>query len=994
MKFSIITELLESLERFETHPKPVSKSEKERSKRVAFESWFRKYQTELSPHEIDLGAILSTLLPHKRSDRVYAIQQETLVRLVPRIFGFGVANTRSLQSFREPGKGDLGNSVQRVLAQFDSSSRPGSGPLMLREVDKALTEIASQQPHSSPRIRALALEESQRRDRQTILNPLFKKAYSKDAKWLVRLILKDFSPVLMDEPLILKCFHFLLPGLMKFQDDLLEATRFLKESLGHVPACPSDRERKSIMQIVDRQLQPVLGVKVGRPNFHKARSVKHCLQLARGHKWVVERKYDGEYCEIHVDLATKENMIQIFSKSGKDSTKDRHKLHATIMESLQIGTQRCAFQQRCIVLGEMVVYDDREDRIADFDKIRKHIRRSGRLIGTSADSQCHPWEHLKIVYFDVLVIDDNFTLSLPYLERRRILSTMVKLRHGRAARAERVTVDFSDPCAERRVLEHFAIARYRGHEGLILKPADAPYISLGRSSHGGETNATSPRYFIKMKADYMEELGGGRDVADFAIIGARYNPQQAQKSSMRNLRWTTFYLGCLVNTKSVLQCNSKPRYRIVGMISQDHCIPDAVLKSINIHGSFVADEFTQTHFKSESPFEIEYIHNSNLLPMSHYFKEPMVVEVLGSGFVKMPNESIYMLRHPRMLKHHLDRSWEDTVSLDDLQTMAEEAHSLPIPSQEEINKTSQRYRDLINAIKAKESQRTNDSLKIAQETTPRSIESVMSTPMIARTRRSPRSGRTQPLLVRIDTGDRVQPIEAFASSYSTTDMPELGIARLGPTDNTNSSALREINIHSSSITLNTVAKDAIPSSRFTNYDSLPTPPSTEEALRKVSDMPQCGKTSTAVVELPLVKAEEVVSQPPQQSYKKKRSRSRQGIFDPAPVHAWLDARSPGECCSSALPKRRKHSAPTTPDPSRCPATISSGEAAQVVAGPPSELRSVKGFGARPALISATSMPAPARELEIVHLRRTLSYHIEESARALKKLQALESDSET
>lgn len=42
----------------------------------------------------------------------------------------------------------------------------------------------------------------------------------------------------------------------------------------------------------------------------------------------MERKYDGEYCQIHIDLSKKDNgWLKIFSKSGRDSTSDRVRVH-------------------------------------------------------------------------------------------------------------------------------------------------------------------------------------------------------------------------------------------------------------------------------------------------------------------------------------------------------------------------------------------------------------------------------------------------------------------------------------------------------------------------------------------------------------------------------------------------------------------------------------------------------------------------------------------
>ena len=61
----------------------------------------------------------------------------------------------------------------------------------------------------------------------------------------------------------------------------------------------------------------------------------------------VERKYDGEYC---------------------------------------LDTADCRIKRLCILEGELLVWTDDDERIEPFHKIRKHVKRSGRLIGTARDS--------------------------------------------------------------------------------------------------------------------------------------------------------------------------------------------------------------------------------------------------------------------------------------------------------------------------------------------------------------------------------------------------------------------------------------------------------------------------------------------------------------------------------------------------------------------------------------------------------------------------------
>jgi DNA ligase-4 len=69
----------------------------------------------------------------------------------------------------------------------------------------------------------------------------------------------------------------------------------------------------------------------------------------------VERKYDGEYCQIHIDLSRASDGIKIFSKSGKDSTIDRIRLHRALRDSLKLDTADCRIKRLCILEGELLV---------------------------------------------------------------------------------------------------------------------------------------------------------------------------------------------------------------------------------------------------------------------------------------------------------------------------------------------------------------------------------------------------------------------------------------------------------------------------------------------------------------------------------------------------------------------------------------------------------------------------------------------------------------
>lgn len=186
------------------------------------------------------------------------------------------------------------------------------------EIDDLLHAVASAVAFSSPAVRAAGamLSVSHRNSLESMyvrLSPL-------ESKWFTRLVLKDYRPIELDELVVLQGYHPVLPPIMKVLDHFPQALTVLDRA-SQQGGAPGYCDRRAIL----RHLRPVLGTKVGRPLWRKGRSIKHCLDMSHG-RMSVERKLDGEYCQIHIDLS-KTRCIQIFSKSGKDSTDDRSRLH-------------------------------------------------------------------------------------------------------------------------------------------------------------------------------------------------------------------------------------------------------------------------------------------------------------------------------------------------------------------------------------------------------------------------------------------------------------------------------------------------------------------------------------------------------------------------------------------------------------------------------------------------------------------------------------------
>lgn len=665
-KFAHICNLLSSLEDIETRQPPFLPKVKQEESRKVIRTWFKTHRRTIDSPETDDVALLSTLFPEKRTDRVYSIREPRLARILGRCLGLGTSRLKDLMTWQKQGNGDLADCVERVMKQAENA--PAMKEVTVEEIDLAMHRLAAASHFSGPGVRVTSSVSSS--DPMAVLGPVINRLPSRDAKWLTRLILKDFATVLVPEYFTLRSFHFLLPELLDFQSTFDAAVGTLRGPvLDGYPACPDQESERLLRKHATSGLVPKIGVKVGRPRFEKARSISHCVNLVGKQCWSVERKYDGEYCQIHVDLS-KDQPIQIFSKSGRDSANDRRTLHQALHESLSIGQPGCKIRFRCILEGEFLIYNLKRHCIDDFNKIRKHVSRSGTFLGTELDSPPQDYETPMIMFFDLLLLDDESMMTKPYLERRRVLKNVAKRVHTKAYFAEREIIDFSLPKAEQKLRKLFACSVTARAEGMILKPAREPYLSI---QPAGESRSFS----IKLKTDYIKGLG---DAADFAIIGGKYVATEAHRLGLKNTRWTTFVVGCLENKERVQRFDERPVFRVISEVNW--CIGKSDLQALSNLGHVLGTPYQANSMPGQ--FDLRMGNEEAVKGMSVTFSTPFVFEIVGSAFEKAANTNFYTLRHPRVIKVHWDRSFKETVSFDELQEMAYKSRAAPDrPSQEE-----------------------------------------------------------------------------------------------------------------------------------------------------------------------------------------------------------------------------------------------------------------------------------------------------------------------
>lgn len=641
--FGAVCDLLQSLENDPKRPARAKKG----STQIVHE-WFDRHEELLDQTDVDKVALLSTLLPERRTDRVFSIKEPRLERIVAKACLLG-DRKKHLQRWKtDPGSGvDLADCVEAVFAETPN----GSGEeITVEKIDETLHELAAGVAFSSPAVRS-----SRRTTKSTPghdshpLESFFRRFTPRDAKWMCRLILKSFYPVIVPEYLVYSRCHPLLPTVMKIHDNFAVATRLLDRHHRNSQLLDVDLDKADLTRLI----KPQVGVKVGRQTWLKARSIMHALDLGRG-LMSCETKMDGEYCQIHIDLAKGRDCIQIFSKSGKDSTTDRIKLHDAIRTSLGLGTSSCGFERRCILEGEMVVWSEAEKKILGFEKIRKHVNRSGRYIGTDEDSQPHSWEKLMVVYFDLLLVDDESLLNVRHSERRRRLSRLVHCQEGRADLVKSQIINFtSRKVAAKELRNAFASCISMREEGLVLRP-DEPYFDFG---------PTKRRYAsccLKLKKGYIKGLG---DVGDFAVVGARYDPTRAKGLGLPNTNYTHFYLGCLTNKEAVTRFGEKPKFMMVNEVEMNKEMTEFFRRFVWARA--VAPE-DNGEFDVEAPLGV-----LQGKKMTVVFLERPVVDVTCFSFHKEANTGFWSLRFPYVSKIHLDRSWEDCIGFEELQELAE-----------------------------------------------------------------------------------------------------------------------------------------------------------------------------------------------------------------------------------------------------------------------------------------------------------------------------------
>ena len=331
-------------------------------------------------------------------------------------------------AFREAfaSTGDIGMAAKTVLEKNKVKKQAVllNKTLTIAEVRRLLEALASASGSGS------------RQKKERLMAVLLSQASPVEAKYLVKIFVGEMRTGLYEglmEQAVAKAFDIPLATVQK-------ASMALGD-IGEVAAIAKNEGTARLSQTSFQVFRPVklMLAKV-------ATDVAEAL-TEHGGKTALEYKYDGARVQIH----KRGDEVRIFSRRLSDVTQSLPEVIETVEANIQAND--------AIVEGEVIVVDQHEHPIP----FQHLMRRFKRVHDVQDMAKKIP---VRLYLFDVLFLNGESLVSLPYLQRRRILAENA----GEIALTTQIVTN------KKAVAEKFLNkAIDAGHEGLMAKKLNSPY---------------------------------------------------------------------------------------------------------------------------------------------------------------------------------------------------------------------------------------------------------------------------------------------------------------------------------------------------------------------------------------------------------------------------------------------------------------------------------------------------------------------------------------
>jgi DNA ligase-1 len=363
----------------------------------------------------------------KYSQKSLDVNWSTLTRVLERVSKFDWSLFRQAMA----STGDIGSATKAVLEQAKTKKQTQltQKSLTITEVRRALEAIAQTSGTGS------------RTKKERLMTALLSQATPTEAKYLIKIFTGEMRTGLQEglmEQTIAKAFQVPVQW--------VQHASMVLGDIGEVAATLKTEGVEGLEKAGFNVFRPVKLMLA-----QTAQTVNEAL-TEQGGKTAFEYKYDGARVQIH-----KQNgAVQVFSRRLTNVTESLPEIVETVKGNIKAPS--------AIVEGEVVALDSAGYPIA----FQHLMRRFKRVRDVNGMAQRIP---LTLYLFDILYVNSESLITLPYTERRQILAQNA----GEISLSKQIVTDKAEE-AEGFLKEAIAA----GHEGLMAKKLDSRYTPGSR----------------------------------------------------------------------------------------------------------------------------------------------------------------------------------------------------------------------------------------------------------------------------------------------------------------------------------------------------------------------------------------------------------------------------------------------------------------------------------------------------------------------------------
>jgi DNA ligase-1 len=383
-----------------------------------------EFLKSLAPEEIEPAVSMLLGRPFARWDqRVLEVSWTTLSGTIRRLTNIDWKDFR--EAFSQTG--DIGDATRIVFekSKIRKQSTLFERPLTILEVRRTFEEIAEASGSGS------------RERKERLLETMLSQVMPVEAKYLIKILTGDmrtgFHEGLM-ELTVSKAFEIPL--------EVVQTAAMLTGDIGEVAAIAREKGKTGVEKLQFNVFHPI------KPMMAKmAADVNEALQEAEGHELAFEFKLDGVRLQIHKSNGD----VRIFSRRLTEVTESLPEVVLLVKNEVKA--------RQVILDGEVIAVGAKKNPL-----LFQHVmRRFHRVHGIDEITKQVP---LQLQLFDIIFLDGQSLIRLPYTERRKKLADV----------AGQIPITAQQITKDQKEAEQFLrTALNRGHEGLVAKKLDSPY---------------------------------------------------------------------------------------------------------------------------------------------------------------------------------------------------------------------------------------------------------------------------------------------------------------------------------------------------------------------------------------------------------------------------------------------------------------------------------------------------------------------------------------